>query len=125
MFMMFLSVLLLLEFFGRTVVLTKAEEYLWSGSGTKPRLMKYFDRPLWRFLWLNFLVLDISIFLRSGLIHSRYWFLEFVVSVFFSFGLNIFYYFVAVDPLPPGKSKMRVWIESFTHGKLVPVKVDL
>lgn len=39
----------------------------------------------------------------------------------FPFGLALYYCFVAVDPLPPGKSRVRQWLDSFSH-VLVPAR---
>lgn len=107
-----LYTMLLVEFYLRTLFLTKAEEHLWSGSCTKPQELKNLCIWWWRVTWLFWLGLDLSVYTFSHL-RGPYWFLEFVCQTWFSGGLVIFYYFVAVDPLPPGKSWLRKWIENF------------
>ena len=39
-----------------------------------------------------------------------------LLSFLYMYAITAFFYFIAVDPLPPGKSKIREWAESFVAG---------
>ena len=120
MALMVLDVIILLEIYLRTWLLTKAEEQLWIDSTTKPRMLLFDVKrpPWWRITWIiGFIFVSILCAIKPP--EGPYRFLEWVAGPVFPFGLVIFYYFVAVDPLPPGKNKVREWIESFrSHGEL-------
>lgn len=48
-----------------------------------------------------------------------------VNMIFFAYGLAIFYYFSAVEPLRPGKSKIRKWLEGLLFNpEPVPVEAE-
>ena len=105
---------------------SKAEEQLWSGRNAKPaRLLQYISRgKFWRLLWISLFILDVDR-LWHTLPRARYWLPEIVAQTFFSLGFALFYYFIAVDPLPPGKSKVREWLENFgLFQKPVPVPTE-
>jgi len=104
---------MLLLMVGRSLDIARAEDQLWSGRRTKPaELMKYIGLWPCRLLWIMFLSMDVWWFwFRFPLF--RYQLLEFADGTFFTLGSAIFYYFIAVDPLPPGRSKIRALIEKF------------
>ena len=77
---------------------------------------------LYRLLWIGFSIHN-TIAL-TYLPQSQFKILEAIHMVSFSYGLVIFYYFCAVEPLRPGKSKIRQWIEEISFGTLKPVKVE-
>jgi hypothetical protein len=125
--LMLLQLIILVDFYRRTFFLTKAEEHL--GSGIKPRELMAFTvgwfNVWWRLLWLGMLLWDTVFLIVLPPRRGPYWFADLVSTIFFSFGMSIFYYFVAVDPLPPGKSKVRVWMEHMrAFGKLTPAKAE-
>jgi hypothetical protein len=122
--LVFLQIILLVSFYMRTFSLTKADEQLLSGSGTKPREFMVLSWIGWRLVWLSIFASDMAdLTIRPP--HGPYWLPQFVSVIFFSFGLSVFYYFVAVDPLPPGKNRVRVWIECLRlYGKLAPAPAE-
>jgi hypothetical protein len=61
------------------------------------RLLQFSGRP-WRLLWLVMFALDAAV-RASGML--------------FSFGCLLFFYFITVIPLPPGRSKIREWLRNF------------
>ena len=83
----------------RTIQLGKIEDHFHSAATTKHAFVKHSDSIIARIIWLLFFALDVI--LRGDLGNKG-----------LSFGLLVFYYFVAVDPMPPGKSKVREWIEN-------------
>ena len=107
---------------GQSICLAKAEDRLWSGDGVKPaELMPYVRSGTWRVFLVHLFVLNILWFWTGPPFH--YWLCEFAERIFFPLGLVVFYYFVAVDPLPPGKSKIRSLIEKLGTIK-TPVPVE-
>jgi hypothetical protein len=91
---------------------TKAQDQLYSGNATKPaELLKIIGSAHWRFICLMFLIIAMWTFWVSPP-RTHYWIFESIGRSFW-FGVTIFEYFVAVDPLPPGKNKVRQWIEAF------------
>lgn len=100
-------VIMLLVNFARTFILNRADESMLSEARTKWRSLQ---SALWErivFIWFSLGDVFGFIFQRS---HGL---LDCVSSTFFSLGILIFFYFSLVDPLPPGKSKVRQWFESF------------
>ena len=53
----------------------------------------------------------ITTFICCIILYTVYRRSEASAEIFFSTGFTIFYYFIAVQPLPPGKSRVRQWIE--------------
>lgn len=98
----------------------KAEDHVLSGHQTLPAYARSMGTIA---EWRIFIILwALSVFF---LLHSdgRFAVLQYIDNHAFPLGASGFYYFAAVTPLPPGKSKVREWIESFGH-RLVPVKVN-
>lgn len=82
-----------------------------------PSLPNRYDRYGWVFrsLFLFFVVYDTGdVFFQSK--HSSLSTLEMLHSVSLSFGITVFNYFVIVEPLRPGKSKIKQWIEKLSFG---------
>lgn len=90
------------------------------GSDTKPaELAHYVSSSHWRLFWL--LGLLWSLMLTPW--HSDNLFLELLRFPGYSLGCFIFWCFIVVDPLPPGTSKVREWLNSFTsHPVPAPAK---
>lgn len=119
LFGVIMNAIILVIMVARTAELAKAEENI--GNKTKPRqLLRYIFPWWWRIFWLTFFIWDslATVFIQR---RSHHHFLDFVDTLFFSMGLVIFYYFVAVDPLPPGTSKVKKFINSLFHVH-VPVR---
>jgi hypothetical protein len=93
----------------RTAILQKAEESL--GSNVKPAilLIQLTESPRWRLIWAIVLLVE-ALFSWPALIRSHYIFCEGFYAVGYPLGVLVFSYFVAVDPLPPGTSKLREWL---------------
>lgn len=91
--------------------LQKAEDCL--GDAIKPaELGTLMVRgALWRKIYLFVFVMA----LIGYCVHpGKFVVLQFWDSPGFPLGMLIFTYFLAVDPLPPGRSKVREWLESLT-----------
>lgn len=77
-----------------------------------------FSRILWGFFSILF-----SRPLVNGILHPKiHWVIEIILHSFL-FMITIYVYLTSVTPLPPGKSKVRQWLESFGQVlKPVPVR---
>jgi hypothetical protein len=100
----------------------EADRHVQSGADTLPKGIAASIRYglFWRLLWISF---------TARYTVKLIWVTEhrlavFTENVLWCLGVVIFFYFVAVVPLPPGKSKVREWIESFQRGKLSPVRAQ-
>lgn len=105
--------MILLSCFLRSVACQRGEESI--GESTKPsELLLYMQTGLWRLVWVVFLVVDLFTTATHvfGAKHQPFMG-TFLQQVMFSLGLSLFYYFIAVDPLPPGTSKVREWLSNF------------
>jgi hypothetical protein len=90
----------------------KADEQLWSGSRTKPTwLLGFHNERFLRVIVVVSLVLN-ALSLPITLAVSRYRILETFREIGFPLGMATFLYFVIVDPLPPGRSTVRKWLEA-------------
>jgi hypothetical protein len=103
--------------------LTKADETI--GDGVLPRhLQPYVTQgPTWRLVVMSVTLVSAGLFAWDYFFgRYRFFMLEFMHAVWFPAGMTVFYYFVAVLPLPPGKSKVRRWLENLRRTR-VPVSV--
>jgi hypothetical protein len=94
---------------------TQAHDQLVTGSNVKPtELMDLIIVWPCRFILVLCVIGDI---LLSALLYKPgfQWIFSRVSKISYPLGLAIFLYFIAVDPLPPGKSRVREWLESFTR----------
>ncbi|MBI2063323.1 MAG: hypothetical protein HYT61_03775 [Candidatus Yanofskybacteria bacterium] len=98
----------------------KAEENLFSSEVVKLERNNFW----FRIYCLSWVVFEI-IFLPLYIYETRYLILEVVARVGFFIGLSIYNYFVVVVPLPPGKSKVRKWVEGLfaPQPRLEPIPV--
>ncbi|MBI2063478.1 MAG: hypothetical protein HYT65_00580 [Candidatus Yanofskybacteria bacterium] len=109
-----------LIFLRKIYLCNKAEENLFSSEVIRVEKESFVFR-----IWcLFFLVLDTT-FLMPDLYEARYIMLEIMGRTGFFMGFTIYNYFVEVTPLPPGKSKVRQWIEGFfsVQPKLQPIPI--
>ena len=90
------------------------ERALFGASRTKHPLS---SRTGLRLMCLAFAILDV---LEIPVhIRSKFWILEFLHEDY-GIALVIYYYFVSVDPLPPGQSKVGAWLEALRASFLKP-----
>lgn len=81
----------------------------------------YFFRLIWLLFVLLFDIPNITLVLAGITAPKIHWLFE-ILSFGLASSILAFVYFVAVTPLPPGKSKVRQWLESF--GKVLkPIPV--
>ncbi len=73
--------------------------------------------------WLYRLVFLFATILVTLVSSSIIGFLGKIDDLSFVWGLTIFHYFVAVEPLRPGKSKIRQWIEKLSFSSAEPARV--
>jgi len=94
----------------RSIHCAKADKNL---DNIKPAFLFTYTRSNFcRLLWAGWFLFDVgTLFLEKLPVHYQTLYIS--RRVLFSLGLAIFYYFIAVNPLPPGKSKVREWIDSF------------
>jgi len=76
------------------------------------RMGPLMDNLLVRVLAVTTSILVITLRLVNIWPEMKYPLLE-VLYRLYGLGFTIFLYFIAVDPLPPGKSKVREWLEGF------------
>ena len=95
----------------RSFICTKAEEQTYSGARTKINEILTYDSWWLRLYFLVFFALFVPIDILNTLT-AKLHFLQFLRGFPFGTGLVIFYYFIAVDPLPPGQSKVKEFIKS-------------
>ena len=103
---------------------TDESQQLSSERVIDPSLPSIFDKYGWavRLFFAFFFVFDVvNVFFQVK--HSHWGILEIVHFVAFSFGITAFQYFVVVEPLRPGKSKIKQWIEklSFSSREMASV----
>jgi hypothetical protein len=91
---------------------TRAQDDFLSGKITKPaELQMYYS--LGNFVRLPFAALFLlqSFTLCLRLPQNPYWLLNIAGRTFPTLGFTTFFYFIVVDPLPPGRSKVRQLLE--------------
>jgi hypothetical protein len=94
----------------RANVIRRCEEALWSMSCAKPSVLLHYryERPVWRLVWPIMAIVNVALAYCEP--RSR------AIDILFAFagagGFGIFHYFVIVDPLPPGRGKVREWLAS-------------
>jgi hypothetical protein len=109
--------LILISCVSRSIACQKGEDSI--GDNVKPaHVLFYQERPLWRVVWVGFAIMD---FCFSFMHHP--WILALIQTWFFSLGCALFYNFIIVNPLPPGKNKVKEWLNSFGR-QPVPVPVQ-
>jgi len=90
-------------------------QHLFESGSAGSAITMVFMRVLGMILIVLALPMDVEDLLFRKLEKNVVWALE----AYTSFGLAyfiVFIYFVLVDPLPPGKSKVRQWVESVSAG---------
>jgi len=105
----------------RSLALAKAEERLLSDTPAIDRMLM--SSLALRLVWMFFLAQEGLIF---GLSVKRmhHIVLEIFGGLGWSFGMVIFSYFVAVHPMPPGKSRLREFVDSIGLRKAIPVPAE-
>jgi hypothetical protein len=97
----------------------KGEESL--GDYVKPaQILPYLESRGTRLFWAGMGILDAVLVAIPP--HSHSLLLEMIAYQWFSLGLAILYYFIVVTPLPPGKSKLREWVDGLSR-TLRPIEV--
>lgn len=118
-----LDLVVLVRAVDRSLACSRADEHLWTHAAVKPmELLQYTQSSFWRLMWVTFAVLDIThTSIRTAISHLSI--ADIMANTFFSGGLTIFYYFIAVDPLPPGTNKLREWFHNLGKTRtLAPVR---
>jgi hypothetical protein len=95
----------------RSFICTKAEEHLLSGKITKPQEILAYDAVAGRI----FMLIVFIIFLPADLIeifHSKREIFDAIDRFSYICGILIFLYFIVVNSLPPGISKVKAWIRN-------------
>lgn len=106
-FSFFIKGLCIIDMIWRSFLCSKAEEAMYESDVKPAFLLRLSGNTFWRLCWIGFLAIDLAYFPGSW---KKNHLPDIVDENFFSLGLAIFYYFIAVNPLPPGKSKVREWI---------------
>lgn len=111
---------LLLGFLLDSIRCNKAEERLLNGYVALPhwvKLQRSIIGPMWRLLGLFVTVLVIGVVFGIELRKLPWSIMRWeIIEAGFGPGFAIFMYFIHVDPLPPGTSKIREWIAGFGFG---------
>jgi hypothetical protein len=114
LFFVVIYAILIIGMVWRSLQCMRAQESLLSGKTTRPaELMHYvMEKPGWRFS--NILIFLLEVQMLWVVPPSRsYLVFEVIARTFLWLGLAVFYYFIAIDPMPPGTSKARKLVESF------------
>lgn len=98
------------DVYQRSRACTKAEEHVFSGQLTKPRYILQYQITFFRILWLVIAIWD-----AMTVLFDHRSFLHILYNDSFATGMVIFHYFIAVDPLPPGVSKVREFFRKLFH----------
>ena len=102
----------------------KSENRLLSGNElSKERFYSVnLNSIFWRILWLLLALIDVLSFI--SVFYTQRGVLLFKLLDDFALFIFLVSYLLNVEPLPPGKSKIKEWIESFQTGflKLQPAK---
>lgn len=102
----------------------KAESHLFSEHETKPYIGVFVDKYVRIFaIAITIFGLATGAFLWSEVVQKRSLLLDTIVGLWWVYCLSAIY-FASVDPLPPGKSKVRRWLEELQAGlrKLQPME---
>lgn len=122
----FLSSFLLLNTLSQSFLCIKAQEHLLGNAETKPAALRSYQKKgisQLRIFWI--ILLAITLLSAPTAVGGPLWILDGMRYVFLPLGAVIFYCFIAVDPLPPGKSKVRQWVEKLAGaGRLVPAPAE-
>lgn len=119
-----MSGLCLLPTIQRSFLVQQAEDSL--GKNVKPisLMIEFTQHYAWRLWWVSITVLSL-VFAWREIVHSRYFVYEAINAVGLPLGVVVFSYFILVDPLPPGTSKLREWLGNlFFTAQLAPQKLD-
>jgi hypothetical protein len=121
-----LQSMVMLSLLMQSVQCNKAEESLYGGKVILPAwVMSQRSRNgiVWRLFVFILTIVAFLMLLWEAYAHgsARFW-ME-LIHTGFAPGMAIFAYFINVDPLPPGTSKVREWVESLGFGpKMVRVE---
>ena len=121
----FSIVLMVINLLGFGIILNKINRY---EDNVSSEIVKLFSFSI--YLRIFFICFSIYDFVTLPIIlshkDSHYFILEVIAYVGFSWGFLIFIYFIEIIPLPPGKSRIRQFIEGFFRPQVqvapVPVK---
>ena len=112
------------DYIMRIYLCDKSEESLFQNDErTKYKISDPIDGSMgWRIFWTFAVILSIPLSITSVLNNEGVLFFKIINNGFASF-VWMASYFLEVDPLPPGKSKIRQWIEDIQAGfrKLQPL----
>lgn len=100
----------------------KAENFIFNNDRVKVFHPMDYSLPT-RFLWICGTILVIFLLFVITTSSDGYFIFK-ALAYAYTPTTMAFYYFIAVDPPAPGKSKIREWAESFSAGfqKLIPIK---
>jgi hypothetical protein len=85
----------------------------------KPACLKALMNFGARIFWLAFLLVDGVLLFRFQAAKGfwgTFWLLNILDCIGFSVGMVIMYYFVAVNPLPPGRNRIRAFVDKLNAG---------
>ncbi len=120
--------LLVLGFLYDSIQCNKVEENLYDGRVTLPAWVIYqrvSHGRVWRLFAVGGTILVMTVAFLDLVVLNHTWKVFWLERIREGYvpGLTIYMYFIQVDPLPPGMSKVREWVESFGFGpKLVKVE---
>ncbi len=101
-----------------------AEEQVLEENKTKINFFYTSGSWVWRIFWIAFTCFDLIVWMPNAIREPKGFLIFKVIYFLYTPGFAAFYYLIEVNPLPPAKSTIRVWVESFANGlrKLVPVR---
>lgn len=105
----------------------EADNQLFSSEKAKYDFLAFWvDPSILRIMWLCLSWVALIIYTPT-LFAPKVSIIFDIIDFSYAHGGALFYYFLSVDPLPPGKSKIREWVEAFAAGfkRLVPARLEV
>lgn len=126
MFWLVFSIIVLLSMFVLGSFLDKADELSQlSGERVKfPETSVPFRSCAARLMWILFSCTS-TLYTADMFFEHRFGIIDVVERIFLPYGALVYSYFIAVDPLPPLKSKIRQWMEKFSKVQREPTTVSV
>jgi hypothetical protein len=101
----------------------KAEDEAAISSDIKPRkligLGLFYDSYVWRLYWVAAFLIFFTVSSFRLVYITSFKLVDAIDVVSFQFGFMLFYYFIVVNPLPPGTNRIREWITNLEKARCV------
>jgi uncharacterized integral membrane protein len=108
----FIDFILFVYLVWRSFLCTRAEDFAQSSSSNVKlvELLPYEDFQ-WRLVWTASFLFTVLLSLFLLCDNQSFKLVDAAVDSMFPLGIMMFYYFIAVNPLPPGTNKIGEWVK--------------